>query len=61
MTAVLQLLKHYGFVVSGSDKAFYPPMGEVVRRTADRVFEGYSAEHLDAGLESRGRRQFRQP
>ncbi len=51
MTAVLQLLKHYQFEVSGSDKAFYPPMGEIVRKTADRVFEGYAADHLDSDLD----------
>ena len=46
MASVLSLLKQLGFNVSGSDKAFYPPMGEVVRKTADRVYEGYSAENL---------------
>ena len=46
MASVLQLLKALGYRVSGSDKAFYPPMGEVVRRTADKVYEGYSAENL---------------
>ena len=46
MASVLQLLKSLGYHVTGSDKAFYPPMGDVVRRTADRVFEGYSAENL---------------
>ena len=44
--AVLCLLKQLGYRVSGSDKAFYPPMGAVVKETADRVFEGYSAENL---------------
>jgi len=46
MASVLILLKELGFYVSGSDKAFYPPMGEIVRKTADKVFEGYSAENL---------------
>lgn len=44
--SVLRLLKQLGFRVTGSDKAFYPPMGEVVRRTADRVYENFSAENL---------------
>lgn len=46
MASVLQLLKQKGFYVTGSDKAFYPPMGEIVRGTADKVFENYSAENL---------------
>lgn len=46
--SVLQLLKSSGFYVTGSDKAFYPPMGDVVRKLCDRVFEGYSAENLTA-------------
>ena len=46
MASVLTLLRSLGFFVTGSDKAFYPPMGEVVRREADKVYEGYSAENL---------------
>lgn len=46
MASVAQLLKSLGYYVTGSDKAFYPPMGEVVRRTADKLFEGYRAENL---------------
>ncbi len=46
MASVLQLLKQKGFYVTGSDKAFYPPMGEVVRNTADLVYEGYSEKNL---------------
>lgn len=46
MASVLQLLKALGFYVTGSDKAFYPPMGEIVRKTADKVFESYDAKHL---------------
>ncbi len=44
--AVLSLLKQLGFIVTGSDKAFYPPMGKVVKDLADKVFEGYSVENL---------------
>lgn len=47
MASVLQLLKEKGFYVTGSDKAFYPPMGDVVRKTADRVFESYNEANLD--------------
>ena len=46
-SAVLSLLKGLGFYVTGSDKAFYPPMGERVRSIADKVFEGYRAENLN--------------
>jgi UDP-N-acetylmuramate: L-alanyl-gamma-D-glutamyl-meso-diaminopimelate ligase len=45
--AVASLLKMLGFKVSGSDKAFYPPMGDVVRAVADNIFEGYSADNLN--------------
>ena len=45
--AVLSLLKQLGFKVTGSDKAFYPPMGELVRGLADKVFEGYRPENLN--------------
>ncbi len=47
MAAVLTLLKSLGFHVSGSDKAFYPPMGDIVRKTADKVFEGYDGKNLE--------------
>lgn len=45
--SVLSLLKKFGFYVSGSDKAFYPPMGDIVKELADEVFEGYSASNLN--------------
>lgn len=44
--AVASLLKQLGFSVTGSDKAFYPPMGDIARALADQVFEGYSAANL---------------
>ncbi len=46
--SILVLLKSLGFYVSGSDKAFYPPMGEVVRQYADKVYEGYSSSNLES-------------
>lgn len=46
MASVLQLLKALGYHVTGSDKAFYPPMGDVVRKVADKVYEGYSEKNL---------------
>lgn len=44
--SILSLLKILGFYVSGSDKAFYPPMGDVVRSTADKIYEGFSKDNL---------------
>lgn len=46
MAAVAELLVQCGFKVSGSDQAFYPPMGDIVRKTVSQVFEGYKAENL---------------
>lgn len=45
-SAVTALLKNLGFRVTGSDKAFYPPMGSYVRRLADKIYEGYSPDNL---------------
>lgn len=44
--SILSLLKILGYYVSGSDKAFYPPMGDVVRSTADKIYEGFSKDNL---------------
>lgn len=44
--SVLQLLKDLGYKVTGSDKAFYPPMGDVVKKLADKVYTGYSQDNL---------------
>ena len=46
MAAVASLCKQLGFKVSGSDKAFYPPMGPFVRDLVDEVFEGYSKKNI---------------
>ena len=45
-TQVAVLLKERGFIVKGSDKAFYPPMGDIIKQTAEEVFTGYEKEHL---------------
>ncbi|HMO17689.1 MAG TPA: Mur ligase family protein [Oligoflexia bacterium] len=45
--AVLQLLKHLGFYVSGSDKAFYPPMGDIIRKTADKIYTEFNTDNLN--------------
>lgn len=47
MAAVAELLKQKGFAVAGSDKSFYPPMGDVVRGITSEIYEGYDAKHLD--------------
>ena len=44
--AVAQLLKAQGFLLSGSDKAFYPPMSDIVHRLSDELYEGYSAQNI---------------
>ncbi len=49
MAAVAGLLRELGFYVTGSDKAFYPPMGDVVRGLAEKLYHGYSAGNLSAG------------
>ncbi len=46
-SAVLSLLKQLGYRVTGSDKAFYPPMGPRVKKLADAVYSGYAAENLE--------------
>jgi UDP-N-acetylmuramate: L-alanyl-gamma-D-glutamyl-meso-diaminopimelate ligase len=46
-SAVLSLLKQLGLKVTGSDKAFYPPMGEYVKNLADKVYQGYSEQNLE--------------
>lgn len=51
MAAVLSLLKQLGFYCSGSDKAFYPPMGEVVRDLADELHEGYLADNIPGNVD----------
>lgn len=45
--AVALLLKELGFFVSGTDKAFYPPMKEVVESAADKLYKGYSPANLE--------------
>ncbi len=46
MGALAKLLVDQGFVVSGSDEAFYPPMGPALLRYGVRVVEGYARENL---------------
>lgn len=48
MAALAGLLHQQGYVVTGSDTQFYPPMGELLKRLGLCTFQGYSAEHLEA-------------
>lgn len=46
MAAVARLFKERGFIVTGSDRAFYPPMGDVVKSIATELFTSYSADNF---------------
>lgn len=46
MSGLASLLLQKGFQVSGSDKAFYPPMGDYLRSLPVNLLEGYDAAHL---------------
>lgn len=46
MGALAGLFKASGHVVSGSDVAFYPPMGPALERWGIRLMDGYDAKHL---------------
>lgn len=48
--SLASLLVDKGFRVSGSDKAFYPPMGEVVKEVLEEVFEGYSDSNISDSI-----------
>lgn len=45
--AIVCLLKQLGFKVSGSDKAFYPPMGDFIKQFADVLYDSFSPTNLD--------------
>src|SRR6185436_15989377 len=47
MGALAGLFKASGHDVSGSDVAFYPPMGPALRAWGIRCLEGFDAAHLD--------------
>ena len=50
MAALAGLLDEQGFLVTGSDSAFYPPMSRVLEKMEIPVYQGYDPEHLkDAG------------
>jgi UDP-N-acetylmuramate: L-alanyl-gamma-D-glutamyl-meso-diaminopimelate ligase len=47
MGSLAGLLKAAGHEVSGSDVAFYPPMGPALERWGIRLMEGFDPKHLD--------------
>ncbi len=47
MGALAGLFKSAGHAVSGSDVAFYPPMGPALERWGIRLFTGFDAAHLE--------------
>lgn len=46
MASLAGMLKAQGHRVTGSDKAFYPPMSDELRRLGIETFEGFDARHL---------------
>src|SRR5690349_8135870 len=46
MGALAGLFKAAGHEVSGSDAAFYPPMGPALRTWGVKIYEGYDPAHL---------------
>ncbi|HEX9001467.1 MAG TPA: UDP-N-acetylmuramate:L-alanyl-gamma-D-glutamyl-meso-diaminopimelate ligase, partial [Blastocatellia bacterium] len=49
MGSLAGMLKTQGHRVTGSDKAFYPPMGDELKRLGIETFEGFDAAHLQLG------------
>ena len=46
MGSLAGMLKARGHRVTGSDKAFYPPMGDELKRLGIETFDGFAAAHL---------------
>src|SRR6185503_6121946 len=46
MGSLAGMLKAQGHRVTGSDKAFYPPMDDELKRLGIETFAGFAAEHL---------------
>lgn len=46
MGSLAGMLKAQGHRVTGSDKVFYPPMGDELKRLGIETFDGFAAEHL---------------
>ena len=52
MATLAAMLKSRGHDVQGSDHGVYPPMSEFLVREQIRVFDGYRAEHITAGVDT---------
>lgn len=46
MAQIALLLQEEGYIVSGSDKAFYPPIGPMIRSRVELLFEDYAAQNI---------------
>ncbi|MCI0660826.1 MAG: UDP-N-acetylmuramate:L-alanyl-gamma-D-glutamyl-meso-diaminopimelate ligase, partial [Acidobacteria bacterium] len=49
MGSLAGMLKAQGYHVSGSDKAFYPPMSDELKRLGIETFDGFDSAHLQPG------------
>src|SRR5262249_31080144 len=47
MGSLAGMLKTQGHSVTGSDKAFYPPMSDELKRLGIETYEGFDAAHLE--------------
>ena len=47
MGSLAGLLRKAGHRVSGSDTAFYPPMGDALKRWGIETYEGFDPSHLE--------------
>ena len=51
MATLAALLKHRGYVVSGSDEHVYPPMSDFLLAEGIAVLEGYRPEHVEGATD----------
>ncbi len=47
MAGLAACLEEAGYSVSGSDKAYLPPMGDFLKKRSIKLFEGFSSENCD--------------
>lgn len=47
MSQLASLLKEAGYIVSGSDEEFYPPMGDFLKSLKIKLFKGYKEENIN--------------
>ena len=51
MSSLAGLLKEQGYVVCGSDKSFYPPISEELKRMKIPILQGYKKENIHSHLD----------